>query len=449
MNFKRNLLFTTAGLMLTLGLGTTLKAQEVEESALDTLARSVHKLQDDLTILKKLKISGYIQAQFQVADSTGIASYAGGNFAANVDNRFLIRRGRIKFNYDNRLTQYVLQFDANQTEIRTKEAYVKFTEPWMEAVSLQMGIFDVPFGNEAPLSSSTLESPERGRMSQILLPNENDLGAMLTFQMPKTSKFNFLKFEAGVFNGTNGKGSDFDWKKDFISRLSISKVSKSEKIKYGICVSYYDGGVNQSNKYIYDNIGALANGNTGFIIDSASTNKGKIAKRQYMGADAQISFDFPFGITTLKAEYIQGVQPGTSGTSTSPGAAVSDVATTTASASYAHVADTYVRNFNGAYFYFIQNIFQTKHQIVVKYDWYDPNTKVSGDQIANAGTKTNATDIKYTTLGLGYNYKFDNNIKITLYYDMVTNETSKYLASKAMWKDIPDNVLTVRFQYKF
>jgi hypothetical protein len=444
MNSKRNFILTLVCFVAFASSSIfQLRAQETQETPLDTLTRSVHKLQDDFAIFKKLKVSGYIQAQFQIADSTGIASYAGGNFAANVDNRFLIRRGRIKFNYDNRLTQYVLQFDANQTEIRTKEAYVKFTEPWLEAVSLQMGIFDVPFGNEAPVSSGSLESPERGRMSQIILPNENDIGAMLTFQMPKISRFNFLKFEAGVFNGTAGKAVDFDWKKDFITRLSINKASKSEKIKYGFGVSFYDGGVRQANKYVYSKIDSLSGHHYGFVIDSASTNKGQIAQRQYMGVDAQVSFDFPFGITTLKAEYIQGVQPGTSSTTSSPSAAVADAST------YAHTADTYVRKFNGAYFYFIQNIFQTKHQIVVKYDWYDPNTKVSGDQIGASSSKLSAADIKYSTLGLGYNYKFDNNIKISLYYDMVTNETSKNLVSKALWKDIPDNVFTVRFQYKF
>lgn len=444
MNLKRNLILTLVTIALMAGSSVfKLHAQETQETPLDTLTRTVGKLQDDFAKFKKLKVSGYIQAQFQIADSTGIASYAGGNFAPNVDTRFLVRRGRIKFVYDNRLTQYVLQFDANQTEIRTKEAYVKFTEPWLQAVSLQMGIFDVPFGNEAPYSSSSIESPERGRMSQILFPNENDIGAMLTFQMPKTSTFNFLKLEAGVFNGTNGKGSDFDWKKDFISRLSIAKTSKSEKIKYGLGVSFYDGGIRQANKYVYNNIDSLPGHKYGFVIDSASTNKGKIAQRQYIGVDAQVSFDFPFGITTLKAEYIQGVQPGTSSTSTSPSAAVADAS------AYAHTADTYSRKFNGAYFYFIQNVFQTKHQIVVKYDWYDPNTKVSGDEIGKSGSKLSKTDFKYTTLGLGYNYKLDNNIKISLYYDMVTNEASKNVVSGGYWRDLPDNVFTVRFQYKF
>ncbi len=445
MKLKTNLLLTLVAFIAFTSYSFKLNAQEAQETPLDTLTRAVSKLQEDFALFKKVKISGYIQAQFQVADSSGVPSFAGGDFKSNVDKRFTVRRGRVKIVYDNRLTQFVFQLDANETEIRTKEAYVKFTEPWLQAVSLQMGIFDVPFGYEAPNSSSALESPERGRMSQTLLPGENDLGGMLTFQMPKTSKFNFLKFEAGMFNGTAGKASDFDFQKDFISRLSVAKSSKSEKFKYGLGVSFYDGGVRQANKYIYKTIDSIPNnsGKYGFVVDSATTNTGKIAQRQYMGIDAQISFDFPFGITTLKGEYIQGVQPGSSSSTKSPSAALSDAS------AYTHTADTYLRSFNGAYFYFIQNIMQTKHQIVIKYDWYDPNTKVSGDQIAASGSKLGTADLKYSTLGVGYNYKWDNNIKLSFYYDMVTNETSKNLTSKGYWKDIPDNVFTMRFQYKF
>ena len=416
-------------------------AQENPENPTDTLARAVTKLQDDLAILKKIKVSGYIQAQFQVADSNGTPSFAGGNFAPNVDKRFAVRRGRIKFVYDNRLTQYVLQFNATETGVSTKEAYVKFTEPWMQAFSFQMGIFDVPFGYEAPYSSSSLETPERGRMSQTLLPDENDLGGMITFQMPKTSPLNFLKVEAAMVNGTQAKATDFDWKKDFIGRISIAKTSKSEKIKYGVGVSYYDGGVRQSTNQVFEDIETLPNGNIGFVMNDTSSvkPKGKIARRNYMGADAQVAFDFPFGITTLKAEYIKGVQPGTASTSKSPNA---DPA-----------ANTYIRSFDGAYFYFIQNIMKTKHQIVVKYDWYDPNTKVSGNDIGKAKSGLGTTDIKYTTWGFGYNYKWDNNIKITLFYDLVTNEKSDNLLdtkTKFSYKnDMKDNVFTLRFQYKF
>ena len=115
--------------------------------------------------------------------------------------------------------------------------------------------------------------------------------------------------------------------------------------------------------------------------------------------------------------------------------------------------DTYNRNFNGAYFYFIQKILKSRHEIVVKYDWYDPNTDVAGNEIGSAPSGpgiykvTSKTDLRYPTLGIGYTYNLDSNIKLIVYRDMVTNEISNNLSGATM--DLKDDVWTVRMQYKF
>ena len=59
-----------------------------EETSSDTLYAIVEQSQSDLKVLKRLKISGYIQTQYQKADTAGIASMAGGNFASGIDNRY-------------------------------------------------------------------------------------------------------------------------------------------------------------------------------------------------------------------------------------------------------------------------------------------------------------------------------------------------------------------------
>ena len=413
--------------------GYNVKSQEVEQNPIDTLTTTVQKLQSDFSILKKLKLSGYVQAQFQTSDSMGASSFAGGNFPTNSDKRFMVRRGRLKATYDNGQSLFVLQFDVTEKGMGIKDAYIKIKEPWMNAVSLTTGVFDRPFGFEISYSSSLRETPERTRLFQTIFPGERDLGAKITIQAPKTSKWNFLKIEGGLFNGTGGTASDFDYKKDFIGNIGINKTTKNEKINYAVRASYYNGGYRQPTKYIYNGFETLTNGNLGYSVDSTSTNKGKIAKREYMGADAQINIDFPFGLTSLRGEFIQGTQPGTSATSTSPSATPT--------------TDTYIRKFNGAYFYFLQNIMQTKHQLVLKYDWYDPNTSVIGDEIGKSGSKLNNNDLKYTTIGIGWVYRWDTNVKITAYYDFVKNETSKNLAGYT--KDLKDNVFTLRIQYKF
>jgi ABC-type transporter MlaC component len=108
---------------------TALNMANAQEQAQDTVQKTLESLQSDVKNLKKLKVTGYIQAQAQFADSNGIASFAGGNFNANTDKRFTVRRGRVKFTYDNGLSQYVVQLDATQSGVAIKDAYVRFTVP--------------------------------------------------------------------------------------------------------------------------------------------------------------------------------------------------------------------------------------------------------------------------------------------------------------------------------
>ena len=86
-------------ILLFLIVNLSVKAQEAEETPLDTLTRSVSSLQQNFEANNRLRISGYIQGQFQVAEASGEASFEGGSFASGVYQRFMIRRGRVKLNY--------------------------------------------------------------------------------------------------------------------------------------------------------------------------------------------------------------------------------------------------------------------------------------------------------------------------------------------------------------
>ena len=56
-----------------------------QDSPLDTLTSHVAGIRQELDVLKRLKISGYMQAQFQLTDSGGSKGYAGGDFPSGVD----------------------------------------------------------------------------------------------------------------------------------------------------------------------------------------------------------------------------------------------------------------------------------------------------------------------------------------------------------------------------
>jgi hypothetical protein len=310
--------------------------------------------------------------------------------------------------------------------------------------TVQGGVFNRPFGYEIAYSSSLRESPERARVTQNLFPGERDLGAMLTVQPRKESRFNFIRLNAAILVG-NGIAAETDSHKDFSGQLGINKTTRNEKFRYGIGVSYYNGGYFQETKKVYT-MTTLADGKTrGFVVDSTETNQGEYAKREYFGADAQLSYDWFLGMTTLRGEYIFGTQPGTSKSNISPSnRIILDIGTN----------DTYVRGFNGGYVYFVQNILHSRHEVVVKYDFLDPNDEVKGtdaktefdldDETVKTGL--GAADVAYTTWGFGYNVRIASNVKLMAYYELVTNEETTL---KGYSQDIADNVFTLRAQFKF
>lgn len=404
--------------------------------ALDSTSLALKKISSQIDFLKRTSISGYLQAQFQYADSSGIESFEGGNFAPNVDKRFQIRRARFRITHEERLGIFTIQIDGNERGVKVMDFYGRLTDPWIRTFSITAGAFSRPFGFEVNNPSNLRESTERGRMSQTLFPSERDIGAMLTVQLPTKNKLHFIKWDAGFFNGVGRLQTDFDKQKDFISRLYFTKSNTSKTIQYGGGISYYRGGSRMNTNKYYNRINTV-NNVVQFIADTAISNIGSIAAKEYKGADAQFSFHWLLGQTTLRAEYIRGFTPSTKSSTINM-----DVQPTT---------DIYKRHIDGAYFYFIQTIGKTKLQTVVKYDWFDPNTKIKGSQIGAIGSngKANnfsAADIKYSTVGLGLIYNWDDNVRLTAYYAMVQNEKTQL---PGFTKDIPDNVFTFRVMYKF
>lgn len=408
-------------------------AQENETDPIRDYVDSVRFTRQQVDLIQNLRFSGYFQFQYQFADTAGINTYEGGSFAADVNNRFTIRRGRMKMTYSDKISTYVLQFDATEKGVAIRDAYIKFTEQKFKRIELTAGVFDRPFGYEISYSSRLRESPERGRMSQILFPNERDLGAMISVNKVWNSKKQFVKWDVGVFNGTGFLIGDIDSKKDFISRINYEN-NKGKIFKYGFGASMYSGQLINSSKFIYEMAGA------NFKVDSSSSNIKQYEKRQYFGLNAQFNFFTELGFTIIRCEYINGNQPGTHSSTASPTAI--PVAGTS----------TYIRHFDGAYFYLIQNILKSKHQVVLKYDWYDPNKNVKGNEIGVIGSGTNATDIKYTTLGFGYIYRATDHMRFMFYYDMVSNEKTSVKGTNStndFTKDLNDNVTTIRMQYRF
>ena len=393
-----------------------------------------------LSIYKKfdrIRMSGYIQPQFQVAQRKGIESYNGGDFGREVDDRFMLRRGRIRFDYAHftdtgqAALQFVFQFDGTERGVFIRDFWGRIFENKFEVFSLTVGMFARPFGYELNLSSSDRESPERGRMSQILMRTERDLGAMISFEPRKRKHpLRHLKWDVGLFNGQGLTApGEFDSHKDFISRISLKPYPISKKVFASAGLSYLNGGLFQNTPYIY----SIRNKSMKrFEVDSSAQNIGRIMPRKYYGADAQLKIAHGWGNTEIRAEYWFGKQTSTAGESETPSSLLTE--------------PSYIRRFDGAFFYLLQNIASTRHQLGIKYDWYDPNTDVRELEIGATSSNLTKTDIKFSTVSIGYNYYMNENVKLFLWYDIVKNENTSHSDYQ---RDIKDNIFTCRLQFRF
>lgn len=392
-------------------------AQELNDR-LEGMNEQIQVLTGEVDKLKKFKLSGYIQARWETGETQNDSVRAVGTplvvTPAN-NERFYIRRGRLKLTYDASPTsQAVVYFDGNTSSGTTRnitllEAYLTLMDPWTSdhRHQLTIGQMNVPFGYEIERSSSARELPERSRAENVLFAGERDRGIKLV--NPWTSRFETV---VGVFNGGGVNHPDFPntdptRAKDVVgrARLSLGIVD--------VAGSYYDG----------RNLIPL----TGPDVQTDKTR---------LGADAQWFYEVPtLGGGSLRGELYLGKDVNADSVRT----LVTTVATTTprdpardarllrAGANPAHLAT----DFRGWYVMWVQNLGE-QFQAAARYEQYDPNTDLEHDQ--------------FERVGLGLNYFYGGNARITVAYDIPTTDLA---VGGGRFTDPKDNLWTVQFQHKF
>jgi phosphate-selective porin len=385
--------------------------------------------ESDVAGLKKLKVSGYIQARFEHLDYENLADNATTTTNNTIKSSstsingsqgqsvFYIRRGRIKFTYTpGPLSEYVLYFDGSKNSVSLKEAYVKLTEPWSGfGANLTVGQMNWPFGIEIERSSSTREVPERSTVVRTLFPGERDRGAKLSVGNIKAGPAT-LGLDLGVYNGWGLDNSTFSWQdptkqKDVIARGTIDLGW------LGLCASYYDGQYYEPIKITKT---YQANTSTGAITEvTSSTIVGE--KRYYKGriggglqAYRQL---LPFGGTALISEYIMGREKG--------------------------------KPVAGWYAMLTQNI-GTKLNLAFRGDAYDPfASNDTTEYVEFGGTKESREYDQTWTASGAVNYWWDGAVRLTLAYDYVVKDRNATMSIRPKYEDVRDNKLTAQVQIKF
>jgi len=423
MNRKLNLLFA-----VSLSLAGVAAAQDSTmaptAAQFNALNDSYMKTKAVVDKMSRISAGGYIQAQYQLADSLGAkAPVDGGAFGAQTDSRFLVRRARMNVKYNGVDTKLVLEVDVSGNTLTWEDAYAQFTEPFWHSISLTVGNQNQPYGFEIQQSSSAMEWVERSRLEQNIFHGEKDLGAVIGINPTKDMGVaSYLNLSAGLFNGAEGgqvavpnttanpnsavnpTGVAVNNKLNFIGRLGV----KAPMPDMGFEV---DGGVSAYIGYAQDAAGTHLKTISEADGDSMVATTGDSLKyytRDAFGGDLQVTYKIPvIGNMQLRGEYTAGVAPTTASGTTPYGNSVLPLVT---------------RNFEGWYAAWIQN-FTDMFQTVVRYDEYDPNTDVSGTSITKAkGFTTN--DIKYDDWGLGLNYIYNPNLKFLAWVTIPTNETT-------------------------
>lgn len=391
-----------------------------------------------------LRVGGYIQAQYQRTGAEGAEGYSGGGFSEYSDNRFMLRRGRIRFDYArydeqrNPRLQFVFQFDGTERGVFIRDFWGRVWDRRSGMFSLTSGMFARPFGYEVNLSSADREAPERGRMSQILMRTERDLGVMGSLE-PKSGKglAGRLKLDVGVFNGQGLTATtDFDRYKDLIGQVVVKPAGITPAMTLGGGISFLRGGLRQFTSATY-RMTSLADGNPGFRPDSLSSRIGSRLPRRYHGLNLQWKWQHGRAATEFRAEWWKGVQTATRHSSETPGTPYD------ATGSF---QSFHIRDFEGGFLLFLQQLGSSRHQLGVKFDWYDPNLHVRGGQIGRTGAELGPADVRHSTLGLGYNHCPTENLRLTVWYEAVRNEPTLL---PGMTGDLPDDVLTFRLQFRF
>lgn len=420
------------GALSIFALNANAQVEETLEPVKDTitiLQEQIDANSSKIKVLEKLKVSGYIQAQTEIGQIGAAAKTGanGGKYSEAIDGknadsftRYGIRRGRIKFQYSEKIAKGVFELDLTDKSIGIKDAYLQIDEPLLNMFSLKAGIFDRCFGDEVSYSSSSIESAERSLIIQKLFPDEKDLGTQITIKAPANTMLEGLKLDAGLFSG-NGIRTDDNSKVDFIGHLKYDKAFSN--MAFGIGVSMYSGTTNNadSNYYTVNNAKWTRE----------EVGKNQLNKRQYFGFDGQFSIETLMGITSIRGEYLFGEQPSVSGDFASPQAN-----TYTSSSAF-----SYKRNFSGGYVYFLQDIYRTPLTLVLKYSYLDPNTELKGDEIKNKA------DVAMSSFGIGGLWRINSSLRLMGFYEINSNEKTNGVSGYN--GDIKDNLFTLRLQYKF
>ena len=175
--------------------------------------------------IEGLTLSGFTQADMYVKQSSEDQLNTSTGAPLN-DNRFTLRRARLRASIDRGYLAGVMEVDANTTsgpQMRpmAMEATVKIPGESLPYVAATVGMFKIPFGFEIGQSDYERLFAERSNLERAMFPGEYDLGARIA------GAWRFVRYAVAVQNGEPLGESTFPARdpnaaKDVVGRLGMA-----------------------------------------------------------------------------------------------------------------------------------------------------------------------------------------------------------------------------------
>lgn len=271
-------------------------------------------------------VSAYVQAQYENHQDSQDQLQQGG-VPLNQD-RFLVRRGRLRLDVAFAYTELALEIDGSTTRgpffgVRRAEASLVYRgHPWdgkvvpremrdveVPLAMLTFGLTEVPFGFELTDSSRNRVFMERSTASLAFFPGEPDVGARLS------GGIGFFRYALAVMNGeplddrSNVSGRDPNAGKDVIARVGAdTRPLDALRVSGGVSALYgsgfhrgTDATKNAAQWRDLNENSAIDPGEVTALPGSAATPSANF-DRWALGLDLQIKIKTPLGATFVYGE---------------------------------------------------------------------------------------------------------------------------------------------------
>ena len=381
-----------------------------------------------------LRIGGYLQTQFESNQLSSDQLQAGGS-PLNQD-RFTLRRGRLRLDHGWEYANATLELDANTTRgmsvgVRRAEGSVLYRgsngNDYPPLVMLSLGVTDLPFGFELLESARVRPFMERSLGSSALFPTEMDVGAKLS------GAISFFRYAFAVTNGEpvdnlNRYPRDPNAAKDFSGRVGV-ETEPLAALSIAGGTSFYQGkgfhaGTDASKPsftWLDINEDRAIQPNELQAVPGTSAQPSLNFKRWAYGLDLELTLRTKFGSTRLVAE-------GFLASNLDRGYLIADPS----------LGQNDVRE-AGGYLALVQDVTRWG-QVGFRASYYDPNSdffdSLRGRQVPTA--------LSVTTLSPLVALHLQDKARLSFQYDFVRDYLAK--DARGVPTDAKNNQLTLRLQ---